>query len=701
MEKRRWKENPKYSEDDLLYRIAEAVGDIPAPLDADYGECAVVGGVPARRAEMPFKITDLSLSPSRIVLPDQEIFEEEKERLKKNVKAALSKFRSSRLEYLKRLYSPDTEVQKALDAMDISGALPEVLDEAKKRLKEQGFSDQQIESVCFTPTEKAMKFATDDLAAFLKPLMSDFDVLFGKLSSFDPAERKKALATVIRAWEEAAEEWEAEEKENVRNLSPGLLLRLSRSDVSFAQQMKNISESSFRSLSDFDTMLGSFVVSGMFPPVALLYLLPIIVPGLLDLIFSEVSESRQKRAEDYKELISSEMARLYAGKATGNALMAEMALRLAGGESPERLWNDMPKMKEKLRDMFDSLYESGKKLFGEHSHNDPVQPGSAEHIKIVEEARETAKAAANIFWDERKAKAVATVEESALAEARIADSVRLNFGDRISFVFDSVPGEDAFSRVKLEQAEKYIKEYVEHLNKIYKNDDPNTALFLRNYGIIPYPVRIAMMFSSDYGVFGDRAGSQSGTSIIETKMILNTLKELNLEDEMLSLSDRARVVAGDAVARMLPQELLGYVNGRMGEVNIKQAAYYDEMEKLLDISAPVEKSFEQIKKELRNLSEQTKKTAGLLLFLSDIREEGSVNIIPELFGVKNFAEAKPAMLRFFKEFKNMDDSQLNAIASELYTVFNRTVTEPGILETVRNHEVPFDTEEKDEVIFER
>jgi len=94
MEKRRWKENPKYSEDDLLYRIAEAVGDIPAPLDADYGECAVIGGVPARRTEMPFKITDLSLSPSRIVLPDQEIFEDEKERLKKNVKAALSKFRS-------------------------------------------------------------------------------------------------------------------------------------------------------------------------------------------------------------------------------------------------------------------------------------------------------------------------------------------------------------------------------------------------------------------------------------------------------------------------------------------------------------------------------------------------------------------------------------------------------------------------------
>jgi len=111
-------------------------------------------------------------------------------------------------------------------------------------------------------------------------------------------------------------------------------------------------------------------------------------------------------------------------------------------------------------------------------------------------------------------------------------------------------------------------------------------------------------------------------------MILNILKELNLEEEMLSLSDRARVIAGDAVARMLPQELLGYVNGRMGEVNIKQAAYYDEMEKLLDISAPVEKSFEQIKKELRNLSEQTKKTAGLLLFFRTFAKKAPSTSFP-------------------------------------------------------------------------
>jgi len=44
-----------------------------------------------------FKVTDLSISPSRII-PGDEIFEEEKEILKRNVKGALSKFRQSRLE---------------------------------------------------------------------------------------------------------------------------------------------------------------------------------------------------------------------------------------------------------------------------------------------------------------------------------------------------------------------------------------------------------------------------------------------------------------------------------------------------------------------------------------------------------------------------------------------------------------------------
>jgi len=45
------------------------------------------------------------------------------------------------------------------------------------------------------------------------------------------------------------------------------------------------------------------------------------------------------------------------------------------------------------------------------------------------------------------------------------------------------------------------------------------------------------------------------------------------------------------------------------------------------------------------------------------------------------------------EFMDMPDSEVNGIAAEIYSLFNRTVTEPGIAETVKNHEVPFDEEE--------
>ena len=121
------------------------------------------------------------------------------------------------------------------------------------------------------PKDKAIKFASDELGRFLKPVLSDFDVLFGKLTSFDPAERRKALNTTLRAWEEAAEEWEIEEKERLKDLKPGLLARLSRSDISFSQQMGNIANSSFHAVTDFDTALGAIVVSGMFPPAALMY----------------------------------------------------------------------------------------------------------------------------------------------------------------------------------------------------------------------------------------------------------------------------------------------------------------------------------------------------------------------------------------------------------------------------------------------
>ncbi len=690
MEKRRWKENPKYSEDDLLSRIMEAVGDMPAPVEADYGECAVVNGIPVDRTDSPFKITELSLSPSRLVMVGEEVFEEEKEKLKKSVKAALGQFRSSRLGYLKRLFSEDEDVQKALNKMELSGDLPEILEEAKKRLKDLGFSQEQVNSVGFMPKEKALKFASDDLAQFLKPLISDFDGIFGKLSSFNPGERKKALATVIRAWEEGAEEWETEEKEHLYELSPGLLARLSKSDISFAQQMKNISDSSFRSFSDFDTALGAVVVSGMFPPAALIYLLPVLVPALLDLFFSDLSISRRERSESQKELVTKEMARLFASKAVGNALMTEMAVRLANGESPERLWNDMPKLKNKLRDMFEGLYQSGQKLFGEHSHNDGITPGSAEHLKIADEVREAAKVSLDAFWDERKAKAVKTIGRSAQTEADIANSVKINFTpEGISCSIDSSVIKDAFTKIKFEQADKNLKEYVNHINKIYKgNDDPNISAFLDHYGIVPRPIRIAVTFASDYGIFEDVAGSQSGTTMVETKTILNTIRNLDLNSE--DALKGAEIIASDAVVRMLPQELLGYVNNMMKDVNLAYAHYNDEMEKLLNVSAPIEKSFAQVEKELEGVSDKTRKTAGLIFFLAKLHQEDIGDTVSRLFGTKN---VRAAAVQFLNELKAMDDSQLNEIAAELYTVFNRTVTEPGILETVKNHEVPFETDE--------
>lgn len=683
MEKRKWKENPKYKEDDLLSRIAEITEDVPVMPQADYDVCVRAGDVPLRQAEY-FKITDLSLSPGRII-PGDDVFEEEKEKLKKNVKGALSEFRRSRLENLSRLYSPDEAVRRALDDMALEGDLPDMLAEAKKRLADMGFSSEQVESVCFMPKDRALKFASDDLGRFIKPLLSDFDVLFGKLTSFDPAERRKALNTVLRAWEEAAEEWEREEKESLKDLSPGLLARLSQSDISFAQQMRNIANSSFHAVTDFDTALGAIVVSGMFPPAALMYVLPLLVPALFDLFYSNLSVERKEKSKDQQALITEEMSRLFASKAVGNALVSEMALRLANGESPERTWEDMPKITAKLRNMFDHLYGTGKKVFSEHAHNDVIAPESSEHLQMADELREAAKVAVESFWDERKEKAVVMVEESARAEAEIANSVRLSFdGERVTFSFEKMPGDDAFSKLKFEQAEKALKEYADHINKIIKGSDENVKAFLKFYGILPLPVRIAAAFADDYGIFGGRAGRQAGTTMLETKVILNAIKNMDL-DSHDSIS-AGSIIAADAVVRLLPQELLGIIGERMKEVDLSMVHQPEEMKRLLDVTAPLEASFSQVEREAAGLSEKTRKTIGLLMFLA---MPGSNPVTEKLFGTKN---VKQAAVSFMDEFMDMPDSEVNGIAAEIYSLFNRTVTEPGIAETVKNHEVPFEEE---------
>jgi len=684
MEKRKWKENPKYKEDDLLSRIAEITEDVPVMPQADYDVCVRAGDVPLRQAEY-FRITDLSLSPGRII-PGDDVFEEEKEKLKKNVKGALSEFRRSRLENLSRLYSPDEAVRRALDDMVLEGDLPDMLAEAKKRLADMGFSSEQVESVCFMPKAMSLKFASDDLGRFIKPLLSDFDVLFGKLTSFDPAERRKALNTVLRAWEEAAEEWEREEKESLKDLSPGLLARLSQSDISFAQQMRNIANSSFHAVTDFDTALGAIVVSGMFPPAALMYVLPLLVPALFDLFYSNLSVERKEKSKDQQALITEEMSRLFASKAVGNALVSEMALRLANGESPERTWEDMPKITAKLRNMFDHLYGTGKKVFSEHAHNDVIAPESSEHLQMADELREAAKVAVESFWDERKEKAVVMVEESARAEAEIANSVRLSFdGERMTFSFEKMPGDDAFSKLKFEQAEKALKEYADHINKIIKGSDENVKAFLKFYGILPLPVRIAAAFADDYGIFGGRAGRQAGTTMLETKVILNAIKNMDL-DSHDSIS-AGSIIAADAVVRLLPQELLGIIGERMKEVDLSMVHRPEEMNRLLDVTAPLEASFSQVEREAAGMSEKTRKTIGLLMFLA---MPGSNPVTEKLFGTKN---VKQAAVSFMDEFMDMPDSEVNGIAAEIYSLFNRTVTEPGIAETVKNHEVPFDEEE--------
>lgn len=692
MEKRKWKENPKYKDDDLLSRIAEIMGDIPIQPRADYDVCVRAGDVPLRQAEF-FKITDLSISPSRIISGD-EIFEEEKEILKKNVKGALSKFRQSRLENLSKLYSPERAVQSALDEITFEGDLPDVLVEAKKRLADMGFSSEQVNSVCFMPKEKAIKFASDDLEKFLKPVLSDFDVLFGKLTSFDPAERRKALNTVLRAWEEAAEEWEREEKEQLKDMKPGLLARLSQSDISFSQQMGNIANSSFHAVTDFDTALGAIVVSGMFPPAALMYALPILVPVLLDLFYSNLSVERKEKAKDQQALITEEMSRLFASKATGNALVSELALRLANGESPERVWEDMPKITAKLRSMFDALYNTGKKTFAEHSHNNVIASKSSEHLQMADELREAAKVAVESFWDERKEKATAMVEESARIEAEIANSIKLSFDkEGVGFYFEKMP-EDAFSKLKLENAEKAVKEYVDHINKIMKSDNASIQFFLQRYGILSLPMRIAAAFADDYGIFGGRVGRQAGTSMVETKMVLNAIK--NMDFESPQYINAGSIVAADAVVRLLPQELLGIISERLKEVDISMVHYPEEMEHLLNVMAPLENSIAQVEKEAAGMSENTRKTIGLLLYLATQGHDyDAPKVMCKLLDIEDAGQINKAAVKFLGEFTKMPDAEINEIAMELYSLFNRTVTEPGIAETIKKHEVPFDDVEEE------
>lgn len=702
MEKRKWKDNPSYKEDDLLSRIAETVNDRPSSITRDYASCLTISGDPVSLKETPFKITEVSLSPSRLIPSEGEIYEEEKEKLKESVKSALKKFRESRLEGLDMLYSPFSEVREVLGEIDDKDEDPdERIERAKKKLADMGFSEEHVNSVCFLPKEKALKFATDELSLFLRPILEDFDYLFGKLSSFDPKERKKAFITVIRAWEEAAEEWEKEEKEHLHELSPGLLARLSRYDITFAQQMKNIANSSFRSMTDFDTALGAILISGMFPPASLLFVLPMLVPGLLGILFEDISKSRESKSRDQQALISEEMSRLFASKATGNAVMTEIALMLANGESPERVLDDMSKMKDRLRDMFEMAYKSGKSIFSSYSHNDIIQPGGAEHIKLNEETRDVAKAVLHEFWDERKEKALASIEESAITESEIAKSAKICWDQEKVFCrFDKSPEENAFSKLKFRQVEKNIKEYSDHINKIINEVRYGSGagkLVLSYFGILSPATRIAAVFSSDYGIFEEKIGRQSGTSMAEARLILSVFKDLEpLKD--LRDSEVVKTIAADAVVRMLPQELLGKIHN----ISIPDISSHRDPRDLIKAMYPIEKMIANIKNVFEDAPEDTRKMAGLIMFLAGFHDyEEIYPVVKELLVSKdeqgNFPEIvnlKAEAEMFLRKMKQMDERKFDDLVTDFYVAFNHTAAEPGLVEAVKNHELPFEIPSK-------
>jgi len=375
--------------------------------------------------------------------------------------------------------------------------------------------------------------------------------------------------------------------------------------------------------------------------------------------------------------------------------MIEIALRLSNGESPERVWEEMPKITAKLRNMFDSLFGTGKKVYSEHSHNDVIAPQSSEHLQMADELREAAKVAVESFWDERKEKAAVMIEESARIEAEIANAIKLSFDkEGVSFYFEKMP-EDAFSKLKFENAEKSVKEYVDHINKIMKSDNANILFFLQHCGILPFPMLMAAIFADDYGIFGGRVGRQAGASMVETKMILNTIRSMGPESPQYI---KARgIMAADAIVRLLPQELLVIASERLKEVGLSRTHYPDIMAHLLDIMAPLENAIAQVEREVAGMSENTRKTIGLLLYFTpQIRDFDTPKVMCKLLGVDDIKQIHKAAVEFWGELAKMPDAEVNEIATELYALFNRTVTEPGIAETIKNHEVPFDLDvEKD------
>ena len=684
--------NGKPDYHDVLTEIADVVRKVPDLKERDYGSSMVLGGVPVAQLTESFRITQVSFSPSRLLKLDAQPLEKEKEELKEKIVKSFTTFREAEIQALDALYSPDPVVMKKIESyygerkellqMDVVSRMSAV----KEMLAEDGFGEDEIQSVIFTPKDKAIKFASDKMMEYVKTVMEDFDIVFGKLGSMDPVERERAVVTAIQAWEEAAEEWEVQERERLSKLSPGILARLSKTDVSFAQAMANIASHGFHSMTDIDTAVGAFFVAGMFPPAAALFLLPMIIPAVMNITFDVVAKSRETAAKDQQSLIQDEMTRLFACKATGNAIMERMVLKLANGESPEKIFADFSKVTRHAREIYEISEAHARQIFSKYSENDEIRIGSAEFTSLVNDARQLGKEISDIFITDEMVKGLDSVKESAIAEKKLADATKLIFTeDGIKGVIDEFPSGDLFFGLKEKQAQEQLKEYIDVLNDVYKTlvetsakkgiSPDNKATLIEWVDSLPICARAAVALGKEYGISKDYIGKQSGTSFYETNVILKTLKEFDLSKDNPKNNPFFKAMIVDAGMRILPQETIGKIY--LPDINIRTL-------RNLDTDGINKSLVSSIASIIEDVNEQTKKFIAAILYFNEANTSGAGGEISKILKIDDWDKY---VTNFWKKFREMDTNsqEYRDMVNGVAAIFNRTVTEPGIEELVVRH----------------
>jgi len=117
---------------------------------------------------------------------------------------------------------------------------------------------------------------------------------------------------------------------------------------------------------------------------------------------------------------------------------------------------------------------------------------------------------------------------------------------------------------------------------------------------------------------------------------------------------------------------------------------------------PIEKMIANIKNVFENAPEDTRKMAGLIMFLADLHNyEEIYPVVKELLVSKdeqgNFPEIvnlKAEAEMFLRKMKQMDERKFDDLVTDFYVAFNHTAAEPGLVEAVKNHELPFEIPSK-------